>query len=97
MSEIAELKAKQDAMADDITEVKTSLRDIAKALNSLAALEEKHTNTQQTIGRIHGRIDDHENRIRANEVKLAAQMWVERIVWVAVAGIISAVIVAMRG
>jgi septal ring factor EnvC (AmiA/AmiB activator) len=97
MSEIHQLKAKQDALAEDMTEVKQSLRDISKVLNKLATLEEKHTNTKQALSRIDDRIDDHEKRIRENEVKLAASMWVERIVWVAVAGIISAVIVTMRG
>lgn len=97
MSEIAELKAKQDAMSDDIVEIKTSLRDIAKALNSLATLEQKHISTKEDIDRIDKIVGDHETRIRNNELKLATQMWVERIVWVAVAGIISAVIVSLRG
>lgn len=97
MSEIAQLKAKQDAMSDDIVEIKTSLRDIAKALNSLTALEQKHINTKEDIDRIDSQVNDHEKRIRANELKLASQLWIERIVWVAVAGIISAVIVSMRG
>jgi septal ring factor EnvC (AmiA/AmiB activator) len=97
MSELYELKAKQDSLAEDMSEVKQSLRGISKVLNKLAALEEKHTSTQQTLSRMHSRIDDHDTRIRANEVKMASTMWVERIVWVAVAGIISAVIVAMRG
>ena len=97
MSEIAELKAKQDAMSDDIVEIKTSLRDIAKALNSLATLEQKHISTKEDIERIDKIVGDHETRIRNNELKLATQMWVERIVWVAVAGIISAVIVSLRG
>lgn len=97
MSEIAELKAKQDAMSDDIVEIKTSLRDIAKALNSLATLEQKHISTKEDIERIDKIVGDHETRIRNNELKLATQMWVERIVWVVVAGIISAVIVNLRG
>lgn len=97
MSEIHELKAKQDALAEDMGEVKTSLKDISKALNTLTRLEEKHSNTQQTVEKLNGRLDDHDTRIRANEIKLASQMWVERIIWVAVAGIISSIIVTFRG
>ena len=97
MSEIAELRAKQDAMSEDIVEIKTSLRDIAKALNSLATLEQKHINAKEDIERIDSKVSDHESRIRANELKLASNLWVERVVWVAVAGIISAVIVTLRG
>ena len=97
MSEIHELKAKQDALAEDMGEVKTSLRDISKALNTLTRLEEKHSNTQQSVEKLNGRLDDHDTRIRNSEIKLASQMWVERIIWVAVAGIISSIIVTFRG
>lgn len=96
MSEIAQLKAKQDAMSDDIVEIKTSLRDIAKALNSLAMLEQKHINTKEDIDRIDSRVNDHEQRIRANELKLASQLWIERAMWVVVAGVISAVITSIK-
>lgn len=96
MSEIAQLKAKQDAMSDDIVEIKTSLRDIAKALNSLATLEQKHINTKEDIDRIDSRVNDHEQRIRANELKLASQLWIERAMWVVVAGVISAVITSIK-
>jgi FtsZ-binding cell division protein ZapB len=97
MSEIHELKAKQDALAEDMGEVKSSLKDISRALDTLARLEEKHSNTQKSVDKLNGRLDDHELRIRNNEIKLASQMWVERIIWVAVAGIISSIIVTFRG
>jgi predicted nuclease with TOPRIM domain len=97
MSEIAELKAKQDALSEDMGEVKQSLKEISRALDTLARLEEKHSSTQKSVDKVNSQLDDHEKRIRTNEIKLASQMWVERIIWVAVAGIISSVIVTFRG
>ena len=87
--EYAHIEAKQQAMADDISEMKDSLKGINKALNLLARLEEKHASTQGNVERIDGRIDDHEDRIRTNETKLASQMWIERVMWVAVAAVVS--------
>lgn len=87
--EYAHIEAKQQAMADDISEMKDSLKGINKALNLLARLEEKHTATQETVVRIHDRLDDHEDRIRANENKHASQMWIERVMLLVVAGIVS--------
>ena len=67
MSEIHELKAKQDALAEDMGEVKSSLKDISRALDTLARLEEKHSNTQKSVDKLNGRLDDHELRIRNRE------------------------------
>jgi predicted RNase H-like nuclease (RuvC/YqgF family) len=96
MSDLSTLKAKQDAMAEDITEVKDYLKEISKAMQTLAKLEEKHSSIASTITRIHDRIDGHEDRIRQNEVKLSSQMWIERIIWVVLAGVISAVIASLK-
>ena len=90
------IKARQDAMAEDISEMKDSLKGINEALHTLARLEERHLSTQDSVLRIDARVDDHETRIRANENKLAAQMWVERAMWVAVAALISFGIGAMK-
>lgn len=83
------MKARQDAMAEDISEMKDSLKGINEALHTLARLEERHSSTQDNVFRINGRIDDHEERIRSNETKLASQMWIERVMWVAVAAFVS--------
>ena len=83
------MKARQDAMAEDISEMKDSLKGINEALHTLARLEERHSSTQDNVFRLNGRIDDHEERIRANEARLASQMWVERVMWVVVAAFVS--------
>jgi peptidoglycan hydrolase CwlO-like protein len=83
------IKARQDAMAEDISEMKDSLKGINEALHTLARLEERHSSTQDNVFRLNSRIDDHEERIRSNETKLASQMWIERVMWVAVAAFVS--------
>jgi peptidoglycan hydrolase CwlO-like protein len=83
------IKARQEAMAEDISEMKDSLKGINEALHTLARLEERHSSTQDNVLRINGRIDDHEARIRSNEARLASQMWIERVMWVAAAAFIS--------
>lgn len=77
-------------MSEDIKEIKTSLRDIATALRTLSALEQKHHDMAADITRAHGRIKDHEDRIRTIEFSTAGNLWIERIVWVAVAAIVAA-------
>lgn len=80
------LKAKQDSLAEDMGEVKESLREIAKAMNTLSRLEVRHDHTQETLERVHKRIDAYEARTQALEVKLASQLWIERVIWIVVAG-----------
>jgi predicted nuclease with TOPRIM domain len=83
------LKAKQDALSEDMGEVKESLREIAKAMNTLSRLELRHDHTQETLERLHKRIDVIETRAGAVEVKLASQLWIERVIWILVAAGIS--------
>lgn len=87
--EISLLQANQNAMAEDIREIKGALKDIAQAMRTLSALEQKHMDMAQDINRAHKKIDDHEGRLRDIEFSTASNLWIERLVWVAVAGIIS--------
>lgn len=89
MSEDAYVKVKQESMAEDIREIKDDIKSINEAINKLNKLEEKHLSIQESILRVHKRLDDHELRIRHNETKLASSVWIERVIWVALAGIIS--------
>lgn len=79
------LEQQTKTMADDISDIKKSMRDIANAMNSLAVLEEKHNNSYDTIVRAHKRLDGHEDRVRKLELFTATQMWMERVVWIAAA------------
>lgn len=85
MSDISEVKVKQDIMATDVAEIKTAVSDIKDTLVALARLEERHKSTDDNISRIQVRVDKHDTRIRTAEDKLSAQMWIERVIWVGVA------------
>jgi septal ring factor EnvC (AmiA/AmiB activator) len=84
-SKISVLEEQTKNMSEDITDIKTSLRDIADAMRSLAVLEQKHNDSYDAIVRAHKRIDDVEPRVRKLEVTTAQQLWMERVVWVSAA------------
>jgi chromosome segregation ATPase len=92
MSELEYLKAKQDALSEDMAEVKVSLRDIAKALNAIATLEATHAQTKDDISQINRAINKNTDRITSIELKIASQMWVVRIIWVAVGSVVAGLV-----
>lgn len=89
------LEQQAKTMADDISDIKTSMRDIASAMQSLAVLEEKHTTSFDAIKRAHKRLDDQETRLRRVELSTASHLWMERVVWVAAAFTINYVLNVM--
>ena len=76
------LKVQQQNMSDDMKDVRSALKDIAESLKTLSVLEAKYLETRS-------RMDDHEARIRKIEVSIASNLWVERVMWVTLAGFIS--------
>ena len=90
--QLAHLESKVNSTAEDVSEIKSAMRDIASSLRSLAILEQKHSETKGGVDELKTTIKDHEGRIQSLEIHDAKGLWVERVVWVAVAGIIAAVI-----
>lgn len=84
-SKINLLELQNKTMAGDIADIKTSMRDIADAMKSLAVLEEKHNNSYDAIVRAHKRLDSQEERLRKIELSTASHLWMERVVWIAAA------------
>mgnify|MGYP000188658014 FL=1 len=84
-SKISVLEEQTKNMSEDINDIKTSLRDIAAAMQSLAVLEQKHNDSYDAIVRAHKRLDDQENRVRKIELSTASHLWMERVVWVSAA------------
>jgi hypothetical protein len=82
---ISVLETQTKMMSDDIADIKTSLRDIASAMQSLAVLEQKHNDSFDAIKRAHTRVDEHEIRLRKVELSTASHLWIERVVWIAAA------------
>jgi regulator of replication initiation timing len=101
--QLAQLESKLNATAADVSDIKGVISSIDKSLQKLTLLEERHLQTRESLDRAHKRIDEvedwlqdevkgHEKRIQNLEIHDAKGLWVERVVWVAVAGIIAAVI-----
>lgn len=84
-SKISVLEEQTKNMSGDINDIKTSLRDIAAAMQSLAVLEQKHNDSYDAIVRAHKRLDDQEDRVRKIELSTASHLWMERVVWVSAA------------
>lgn len=84
-SKINLLEMRNQNIEADVSDIKNSLKDIAKAMQSLAVLEQKHIDSFDAIKRAHKRVDDHEDRIRKVELSTASHLWMERVVWVAAA------------
>lgn len=101
-AQLAHLETKLNSTAEDVGEIKIAMRDIAASLQSLALLEQKHSETRDAISRVNGRLDEledwmsndiknHEKRIQSLEIHDAKGLWVERVVWVVVAGVFAAI------
>jgi chromosome segregation ATPase len=90
--QLAQLESKLNATANDVTDIKGVITSIDRSLQKLTVLEERHTQTRDDLDEIKDSHKDHERRIQALEIHDAKGLWVERVVWVAVAGIIAAVI-----
>jgi chromosome segregation ATPase len=90
--QLAQLESKLNATANDVTDIKGVITSIDRSLQKLTVLEERHTQTRDDLDEIKDSHKDHERRIQALEIHDAKGLWVERVVWVAVAGIVATVI-----
>ena len=98
-STIAKLQVQQEAMADDLKDMKSALNSIASSLEKLSILEQRQANSHVNIDRAHKRLDNienllkeevkgHEKRIQAIEISIAKNQWIERIFMAGVMGLI---------
>ena len=82
---VAKLEAQQEAMAQDVSEMKSSLTSIAQTLQDLSSMEQRQVHLTETVTRAHKRIDEiqaivkdevknHEKRIQAIEISIAASI-----------------------
>jgi len=93
---VARLEAQQEAMAQDICEMRSDLTSIiAKTLQDLPSIEQRQVYLTETVTRTHKRIDEiqdivrggvenHEKRIQAIEINIAKNQWIERIIMTSV-------------
>ena len=96
---VAKLEAQQEAMAQDVSEMKSALTSIAKTLQDLSSMEQRQVHLTETAARAHKRIDEiqailkeevkgHEKRIQAIEISIAKNQWIERIIMAGVMAVI---------
>jgi predicted RNase H-like nuclease (RuvC/YqgF family) len=96
---VAKLEAQQEAMAQDVSEMKSALTSIAQTLQDLSSMEQRQIHLAETVTRAHKRIDEiqavlkdevknHEKRIQSIELNLAKNQWIERLVMAGVMTII---------
>lgn len=99
--QLAQLESKLNATANDVSDIKGVISSIDKSLQKLTILEERHSQTRESLDRAHKRIDEvedwlqdevkgHEKRIQSLEIHDAKNLWVERIIWVVAATAIAA-------
>lgn len=85
-----------ESMADDITEIKGSMRDLATAVTKLALIEERQAHDRTDISRAFTNLDSHDTRIKTLEVAQPVQTltsgWVQSALWIVIGGVMSAVL-----
>jgi len=102
---VAKLEAQQEAMAQDVSEMKSALTSIAQTLQDLSIMEQRQVHLTETVTRAHKRIDEiqsivkdevknHEKRIQAIEINIAKNQWIERII---MAGVMTVIGLWIRG
>ena len=98
-SAVAKLQVQQEAMAEDVRDMKSALNSIAASLEKLSVLEQRQSTSHQDIGRAHKRLDGiesllkeevkgHEKRIQAIEISIAKNQWIERVIMAVIMGVI---------
>ena len=102
---VAKLEAQQEAMAQDVSKMKSAPTSIAQTLQDLSSMEQRQVHLTETVTRAHKRIDEiqaivkdevknHEKRIQAIEISIAKNQWIERII---MAGVMAVIGVWIKG
>jgi hypothetical protein len=99
-TEIALLTNKVESLHEDMSEMKTVMRDIANALTRLAIIDERQEKMSETQGRIFKLLDNHGERINELEKddrrQSLAVSWVFGATWAA-AGAFGMIVLKVLG
>jgi hypothetical protein len=99
-TEIALLTNKVESLHEDMSEMKTVMRDIANALTKLAIIDERQEKMSETQGRIFRVLDNHAERINELEKddrrQSLAVNWVFGATWAA-AGAFGMIVLKVLG
>ena len=84
MREINELTSKLFSLHEDVSEIKSALKDLTSAITKLALIEERQTVTNAALERAFGAISRVEDRLteleRIAPMNNQSRAWVERFV-----------------
>jgi len=89
MSNVTEYRL--DALEGSVREIKDAVGSIAKSLDTLARLEERHQETRDSLTRAFNRIEDHEVRLRKTEAEVPTTRLVKTWVIAGITGLVGIV------
>ena len=90
-TEVAKLQAQQQAISEDVGDMKRALSSIAESLRNLPGIEQRQVSLTESIARAHKRVNEiqdmlkdevksHEKRLHAIEITMAKNQWIERLI-----------------
>ena len=79
------LQQRLRSMCAEMSEMKTSLREMAKAITQLAVVEERQAQTSSAVDRAYLVIERLENRITGLEMRVPinekSNQWIDKVTW----------------
>jgi hypothetical protein len=88
-SDTSGISVKLDLLHDDVRDMKSVLKDLTKAINRLAIVEERQSQIGESLGRAFKSIEDVKERTTALELQAITtaqtNTWVSKAVWAAAA------------
>lgn len=84
-----------EAMSKDMGDIKDAMKDMAKAIERLAVIEERQSAASAAIGRAFTELDKHDKRIteieKAQPLQQQSSDWMQRAVWAIVTAVATAI------
>ena len=85
-----------EGQADDISDIKTTMRELATAFTQLAIFNERQVTDRAEIKRVFGKLDQFDKRIKDLELAEPAQKksaeWVDKVINIVMVAVVSAVV-----
>jgi hypothetical protein len=89
----AVLSAKLGAMHDDVSEMKTVLRELTSAITKLALIEQAQVQASLAVERAFKTLEEHSKRLHAIEIKIPelarTSGWVDKVVLIVVTAVLT--------
>jgi len=79
------MQQQMDRLVVDVSEIKSTLKELSSSMERVARLEERHTNNSDAISRAFAKLEDHDSRMMRLETEAPLTRMVRR--WV-IAGVI---------